>query len=91
VAHYPEILKEIRLALSEVGRDLGRYLRGQRRQRDEALKRSYIDKYLPAIGEALRYILNLKDPQVSSLLVNLEKVLDASRRIAVKEKDQTQK
>jgi DNA topoisomerase VI subunit B len=90
VAHYPEILKEIRLALSEVGRDLGRYLRGQRRQRDEALKRSYIDKYLPAIGEALRYILSLKDPQVSSLLVNLEKVLDASRKIAIKEKDQSQ-
>jgi DNA topoisomerase VI subunit B len=80
VAHYPEILKEIRLALSEVGRNLGRYLRGQRRQRDEALKRGYIEKYLPAIGEALRDILTLKDPQVKSLLINLEKVLDTTRR-----------
>lgn len=79
VAHYPEIIKEIKLALSDCGRKLGRYLRGVKRARDEALKRSYIEKYLPAIGEALRDILVLKDPQVKKVLTKLEVVLEKSR------------
>ncbi len=79
VAHYPEIIKEIKLALSDCGRGLGRFLRGVKRQRDEALKRSYITKYLPAIGEALKDILTLKDSQVQSVLSNLEVVLEQSR------------
>ncbi|MCH9021995.1 MAG: DNA topoisomerase VI subunit B, partial [Planctomycetes bacterium] len=79
VAHYPELIKEIKLALSECGRKLGRYLRGKKRQQDEALKRSYIEKYIPAIGEALRDILNLKDTQVKKVLTNLEIVLERSR------------
>jgi DNA topoisomerase-6 subunit B len=79
VAHYPEIVKEIKLALSDCGRRLGRYLRGVKRERDEALKRSYIEKYLPAIGEALRDILILKEPQVKKVLTKLEVVLEDSR------------
>lgn len=79
VAHYPEIIKEVKLALAECGRKLGRYLRGKKREREEALKRSYIDKYLPAIGEALRDILTLKEPQVKSVLGNLEVVLEKTR------------
>ena len=80
VAHYPEIIKEIKLSLSECGRKLGRYLRGVKRAREEALKRSYIEKYLPAIGEALRDILVLKEPQVKKVLTKLEMVLDESRK-----------
>jgi len=79
VAHYPEIVKEIQLALSECGRRLGRYLRGRKRERDEALKRSYIEKYLPTIGEALQEILSLKDRQITKVLENLEYVLERSR------------
>ena len=79
VAHYPEIIKEIKLALSECGRRLGRYLRGVKRLREEAMKRSYIEKYLPAIGEALKDILDLKDPQVEKCLGKLEFVLEHTR------------
>jgi len=79
VAHYPEIIKEIKLALSDCGRKLGRYLRGQKHQREEALKRTYIEKYLPAIGEALKDILVLKDKQVKDVLTNLEYILEHSR------------
>ena len=80
VAHYPEIIKEIKLALSECGRALGRYMRGQKRRREEVLKRSYIEKYLPAIGEALRDILSLKEKQVTRVVANLENVLEQSRK-----------
>ncbi len=79
VAHYPEIIKEIKLALSDVGRRLGRYLRGEKRKRQELLKRSYIEKYLPAIGEALRDILSLKEPEVEKVVNQLEHVLETTR------------
>ena len=79
VAHYPEIIKEIKLALGECGRKLGRHLRGEKRKKDEALKRSYIDKYLPAIGEALRDILSLKDRQVTRVVNQLELILEKTR------------
>ncbi|MBN1845883.1 MAG: DNA topoisomerase VI subunit B [Sedimentisphaerales bacterium] len=85
VAHYPEIIKEIKLALAECGRALGRYLKRERRRREEALKRNYIEKYLPAIGEALRDILALKDPQVKKIMVRLEHVLECSRTMGEKD------
>ncbi len=79
VAHYPEIIKEVKLALADCGRALNRYIRGKRREREESLKRSYIQKYMPAIGEALRDILKLKDKQVAAVLEKLEAVLERTR------------
>ena len=79
VAHYPEIIKEIKLALADCGRRLGKYLRGQKRKQHEALKRSYIEKYLPPIGEALKDILSLKDKQVKTVVNRLEEVLEKTR------------
>ncbi|MHC4986041.1 MAG: DNA topoisomerase VI subunit B, partial [Planctomycetota bacterium] len=65
VASYPEIIKDIRLALQECGRKLGAHIRKRVRINRELKKRSYIEKYIPAIGEAMRDILTLKDRQVS--------------------------
>jgi DNA topoisomerase VI subunit B len=79
VAHYPEIIKEIKLALAECGRQLNKYLRRERRRKDEEKKRGYIEKYLPAIGEALQEILDLKDRQVSRVVNKLEVVLEKTR------------
>ena len=62
IASYPEILKEIRLALQECGRKLGLHIRKGIRQKQELKKRTYIEKYIPAIGEALRDILDLTAP-----------------------------
>ena len=57
IAHYPEIIKEIKLALQECGRRLARYIRRGAKAREEAKKRSYIEQYIPHIGAALREIL----------------------------------
>ncbi len=80
VASYPEILKELRLALQECGRKLGIHVRKAVRIGQELKKRSYIEKYIPAIGEALRDILELKDKQVAKLCANLKDVLERSRK-----------
>ncbi|NIA06353.1 MAG: DNA topoisomerase VI subunit B [Actinobacteria bacterium] len=80
VAHYPQIISQIRLALQECGRQLGRYLKRRRRQQQEMVKRSYISKYIPTIGEALQEILNLKDRQVQQVNTRLKDVLEKSRK-----------
>ena len=80
VASYPEILKDIRLALQECGRKLGTHIRKAVRIRQEMKKRSYIEQYIPAIGEALRDILDLKDRQVARLCNSLKDVLERSRK-----------
>jgi len=81
IASYPEILKEIRLALQECGRKLATHIRKTVRIRQELKKRSYIEKYIPAIGEALRDILELKDRQVSRVCNNLKDILERSRKL----------
>ncbi len=76
IAHYPEILKEFRLALMEAGRRLQRYLRHQKRQAEEAKKRGYIEKYLNPIGEALQVILSLSAAEKKETVENLTHMLE---------------
>ena len=80
VAHYPEIISQMRLALQECGRQLSRFLKRRRREQQELVKRSYITKYIPTIGEALQEILDLKDRQVQQVNSRLKDVLEKSRK-----------
>lgn len=80
IAHYPEIIKEIKLAVQECGRKLGIHLRREKRIKQEEAKRSYIKTYLPPIGEALQDILGLKDKQVTKLVDKLTDTLEKSRK-----------
>lgn len=80
VASYPEILKELRLALQEAGRRMGIFVRRKRREADELKKRSTIQKYIPAIGEALQEILALSDSRRNKAVANLKTILDQTRK-----------
>ncbi len=81
IAHYPEIIKEIKLALQECGRDLGIYVRKKKRVAMEEKKKSYIEKYLPHVGEALKELLNLSDKQEQSTIEKLKDILEKSRTV----------
>jgi DNA topoisomerase-6 subunit B len=80
VAHYPEIIKEIKLALQECGRRLSRYIRRGAREREEAKKRSYIEQYIPHIGIALQEILGFSDREEQKVVVKLKDILERSRK-----------
>ncbi|MEO1993286.1 MAG: DNA topoisomerase VI subunit B [Pirellulales bacterium] len=56
VAHYPEIQKEIRLALQAVGRKLGMYLRRRLRVAQEGQRRSVFLRYLGEVATAVSTI-----------------------------------
>jgi DNA topoisomerase-6 subunit B len=79
VAHYPEILREIRLALQECGRRLAGHISRHRRLADAHKKHSYIQKYIPHIGIALQEILGLTDKQREQTVATLTDVLEKSR------------
>jgi DNA topoisomerase-6 subunit B len=81
VASYPEIMKEIRLALMEAGRRVGVFVRRRKREADEQKKRAYIEKYIPTIGEALQEILGFTDRKRDSTVVNLKKILERTRKL----------
>jgi DNA topoisomerase-6 subunit B len=79
IAPYPEIEKEIMLAVQECARGLRRYLSGRRRHAEEMRKREYIEKYIPHIGEALQDILRFGDSERAALVSKLTDVLERSR------------
>ena len=81
IAHYPEILKEIRLAVMECGRQLGLHLSRQRRLADAQKKKDYIAAYLPHIVAALTEILSLDEKAQKSATKNLTEILEKSREI----------
>jgi len=81
VAHYPEIMKELKLALQEAGRGLGRHIRRVKRVRDAEKKRSYIEKYLPHLAIALQEILDLSDEEREDAFAKLVVILNRSRKI----------
>jgi DNA topoisomerase VI subunit B len=81
IASYPEIAREIRLALQEVGRRLATYLRKGRKLVDEFRKRSYIEKYIPHIGIGLQEILGLDDKEREKTVAILTETLEKSRQL----------
>jgi DNA topoisomerase-6 subunit B len=80
VADYDEIVREIRLALQECGRKLGIFVKRRKREAEAERKRSYIEKYIPTIGEALQEILSFNEKKRTRLENKLKDLLERSRR-----------
>lgn len=81
IAHYPEIVKEIRLGLQECGRKVSHFISRRRREADEAKKRAYIDKYIPQLAIGLQQILGFDDAERRRVVETLKDVLERSRRL----------
>lgn len=79
IANYPEIVKEIKLALQDAGRKLALYIRKKRHAELEFKRRSYIEKYLPHIGEALKEMIDLKESEKEKTIKILEEILEETR------------
>ena len=77
IADYPEIQKELRLALQAVGRKLGMYLRRRKRVRMEGERR---DVFLRYLGEVSRAVSEINSTDAAGLYEQLLKV--AQKRTA---------
>ncbi len=77
IAHYPEIIKEIKLAIQECGRKIAVYLRRKKKAAESERKKSYIVKYIPHMGESLKELLGLTDVQSKEIQDILRKQLES--------------
>jgi DNA topoisomerase-6 subunit B len=80
IAHYPEIIKEIKLALQACGRQMSLHIKRRRRDAEADRKRSYIEKYIPHIGIGLREILSLSQREEERVVDILKDMLHKSRK-----------
>jgi len=83
IAAYPEIQKELRLALQSVGRKLGMYLRRRKRVKHEGERRNIFLRYLGEVATAVSRI-NQADPDRlynQLLLIAEKKTADADVKL----------
>jgi DNA topoisomerase VI subunit B len=76
IASYPEIMKELRLALQAVGRKLGMYLNQRKRVQQEGERREIFLRYLGEVAQAVASIKEYDDRSANQLygrLVDLAK------------------
>ena len=79
LAHYNEIIREVKFALQDCGRKLSMYVNKKRRIGQEAKKRNYIEKYIPHVAEALKEIIGLKDSEKKKIEDDLAIILEHTR------------
>jgi DNA topoisomerase-6 subunit B len=81
IANYPEIVREIRLALQECGRKVAAHISRRRREAEELKKRGYIEKYIPHVAIALQEILGFDDREKERTIETLTHVLEHTRKM----------
>jgi DNA topoisomerase VI subunit B len=69
VAHYPELLREITLALQDCGRRLAQSLRARARLESEAKRRSLFERYIPELGMSIGKITGRPRDDVEKLFL----------------------
>lgn len=72
IAHYPEIIKEMKLALQDSGRKLGIYIRKNVRAAEQREKISLFEKYIPELAASLSDLSGEKKAEIE---LNLKTVL----------------
>ena len=104
IAHYPEIIKDMKLALQEAGRQMSIYIRKTVRAREQQEKINLFEKYIPELvnslhtltgekkeilHEELKKVLNRNMKDLLSEVKEAEKTEIKGKNVAFGEKQQT--
>lgn len=84
IASYPEILKEVKLALQDAGRKLAKFIRQKRKSREKFLRRQLFERYIPVVSESLA---KLTDKKKEIILSKLENMLKKKAEVRTVERD----
>lgn len=79
IAHYPEIIKEIKLALQECGRQLAIFIHKKKKIQIEGAKRGYIETYIPHVAEALKELVGYTQKDEEKVQSFLKEILEKKR------------
>jgi len=72
IAEYPEIIKEIKLALQDAGRKLSHFVNQRKRAHAVAMRRQIFERYMPVVAESLAKITGKEE---KSILKKFEDVI----------------
>ncbi len=86
IAHYPEIMKEVKLALQECGRRLGIYVSRKRRAQEEQERVNIFEVYIPEVAAT---IAELSGEKKEPLIAVLSKMLAKNKEFIAKNKGET--
>ncbi|MGO8997207.1 MAG: DNA topoisomerase VI subunit B [Polyangiaceae bacterium] len=64
VAHYDELMKELKLAIQECGRKLGAHLRAREKALSEGRRLSLFQRYIPEVSQAISNIIGIPKAKV---------------------------
>jgi hypothetical protein len=64
VAHYDELLREMKLAIQECGRKLAAHIRARANADKELKRRSLFEKYIPEVADSISAILGLEKEKI---------------------------
>lgn len=73
VAHYPEISKEIKLALQDCGRQLASYVRKKKKLKDQRERANIFERYIGVVSEA---IADLADANIEEITAAFMKMVN---------------
>ncbi len=71
IASYPEIIKEMKLALQECGRKLASYLRKQRKLHEREVKKRLFERYIPEVAQSLSILTKRNAESIKKMLEEL--------------------
>jgi DNA topoisomerase-6 subunit B len=73
IAIYPEIIKEIKLALQDAGRKLAKYVRQKKKANDRQIRRQIFERYIPVVAKSLADLTDKKQEVIKTKLENMIK------------------
>ena len=92
VAHYPEIIKEIKLALQECGRKLGMYVRKKMRVREQSERANIFERYIPEVADSIAKLSGEpKENVLAGLLKMVKKPEIQSEILSIPEQEEDHK
>ncbi|MFO0677679.1 MAG: DNA topoisomerase VI subunit B [Polyangiaceae bacterium] len=83
VAHYDDLMREMRLAVQECGRKLGMHIRARARAESEQKRLGIFQRYIPEVANAMSVLLKMKKEDIEksfhSALPNFVRVAEESK------------
>ena len=88
IANYPEIIKEVKLALQEAGRKLSTFIRKKRKAKQKQMRRKLFERYIPEVAEALEKLTGEKKEKI---IEDLEKNMKNNKKLNIDDVSEDEK
>lgn len=89
VAHYPEIIHEMKLALQECGRKLGLYVHKKQRIKEAHERANIFERYIPEVADSLAHLSGEKKEKIQEALMKMLDKPEIQAQVAMPEEEES--